>query len=94
MSAKKRKRRGLIILAVGLALLAGVLARPLSHLLYTASQDANELVDLAPGYVDDASRLNATRVREVWQVPVDSDDPEGQIAQLLATASAVQSRPR
>ena len=88
MSAKKRKRRGLIILAVGLAVLAGVLARPLSHLLYTASRDANELEVLPPGYLDDASRLNLTKIGEVWQIPVDSDDPEGQIAQLLARARA------
>ncbi len=88
MSAKKRKRRVLIILAVGLVVLAGVLARPLMHLLYTASRDANELEDLPPGYVDDASRLNLTKVGEVWQVPVDSDEPEGQIAQLLARARA------
>ena len=50
----------LIILVVALVVLAGVLARPLIHLLYTASRDANELVDLPPGHVDDASRLNLT----------------------------------
>jgi len=88
VSAMKRERSILIILLVGLVVLASVLARPLIHVLYTASRDANELEDLAPGYVDDASRLNSTKVGEVWQVPVDSDDPEGQIAQLLARASA------
>ena len=88
MSANKRKRRVLIILAVGLAVLAAVLARPLTHLLYTASRDANELEVLPPGYLDDASRLNLTKIGEVWQIPVDGDDPEGQIAQLLARARA------
>ena len=72
MSANKRKRRVLIILAVGLAVLAAVLARPLIHLLYTASRDANELEVLPPGYLDDASRLNLTKIGEVWQIPVDS----------------------
>lgn len=88
VSAKKRKRRVLIILSVGLVVLAGVLAKPLTHLLYTASRDANELEELPPGYVDDASRLNSTKVAEAWQIPVDSDDPEGQIAQLLTRARA------
>ena len=62
MNAKKRKRRVLIILAMGLVLLAAVLAKSLSHLLYTVSRDANGLEDLSPGYMDDASRLNLTKV--------------------------------
>ena len=84
----KRRRRVLIALTVGLVLIVGVLAKPLIHLLYTVSRDTNERGDLPAGYVDDASRLNETRVAEVWQVPVDSDDPEAQIAQLLARARA------
>lgn len=86
MSAKKRKRVVGIILASALVVLAAVVARPLVHLLSTASRDANQLEELPPGYVDDASRLNRTKIAEVWDVPVDSDDPEGQIAQLLARA--------
>ena len=88
MSARKRKRRTLIILSVGLAILVGVLAKPVIHLLQTASRDVNELEELPSGYVDDASRLNSTKVAEVWQIPVDGDDPEGQIAQLLMRARA------
>ena len=65
-----------------------VLAKPLIHLYYAASRDVNELKDLPPGYIDDASRLNLTHIAEVWRVPVDSDDPEGQISQLLARARA------
>ena len=41
-----------------------------------------------PGYLDDASRLNQTKVVEVWSVPVDEEDPEAQLAQLLARAKA------
>ena len=88
MSAKKRNRLLLSVLAVVLVVLAGVLARPLIHLLYTASRDTDAQPDLPPGYVDDASRLNSTRVGEVWQLPVDGDDPEGQMARLLARARA------
>ncbi len=88
MNSKIRKRYFLFIISVGFVVLVGVLAKPLIHLFYTASRDANELDAPPPGYVDDASRLNQTKVAEVWQVPVDSDDPEGQIAHLLARARA------
>ena len=88
MSVTRRQRRILIILSIGLVVLAGLFARPLIHLLYTASRDVNELEGPPPGYVDDASRLNQTKVGEVWEVPVDGDDPEGQIVQLLARATA------
>ena len=75
---------------VGIPLLAAVLARPGIHLLDTAFWDVNTLEDLPSGYVNDASRLNRTEVAEVWQVPVDRDDPEEQIALLLARARAEQ----
>lgn len=61
-------------------------ARPLIHLITTVSQDVNQLEPLPPGYVDDASRLNETQVSDVWDVPIDHDNPEAQIAQLLARA--------
>ena len=79
-----------IIALVGLVLLVGVLAKPVIHLVYSVSKDAKELATLPPDYVDDASRLNQTRVAEVWEVPVDSDDPEGQIARLLAIVVVLQ----
>lgn len=87
-TTKKRNRRILLILAACLALLAAGLVRPAYHLLSTALRDAHELEELSAGYVDDASRLNQTEVAEVWQIPVDKDDPEGQIALLLVRAKA------
>ncbi|MEX0715822.1 MAG: FAD-binding oxidoreductase [Planctomycetaceae bacterium] len=86
MTAGKRKRRVLLIVAAGALALAGVLARPVLHLVTTASRDVDELEELPPGFADDASRLNRTRVAEVWRVPVDADDPEGQVARLLSRA--------
>jgi FAD/FMN-containing dehydrogenase len=83
----KRKRRILVTFAVGLLVLAGVLVQPLTHLVSTAYQDRNELQDPPPGFADDASRLNQTRVAEVWQVPIDSNDPAAQIAGLLQRAA-------
>jgi len=87
MPSDKHKRRILVALGVGLVGLAALIARPALHLISTASRDAYELDNLPEGYTDDASRLNQTAVGEVWGVPVDADDPEGQIAGLLARAT-------
>lgn len=86
-SNMKRKRRVLVAFFLGLLVMAGVLAPPLTHLITTVYQDTNDLQDPPPGFVDDASRLNQTRVTEVWQVPVDSHDPAAQIADLLHRAA-------
>jgi FAD/FMN-containing dehydrogenase len=66
--------------------LAGVLARPVIHLLRTASGDVDVLEEVPAGHVDDASRLNRTQVAEVWPVPADRVRAEEQIAELLARA--------
>ena len=87
MNPNQRKRRVLLFLAIGLVVLAGLLARPVLHLATFASRDSEHLEELPDGFVDDASRLNRTRVAEVWHVPVDRDDPESQIRQLLARAN-------
>jgi FAD/FMN-containing dehydrogenase len=44
--------------------------------------------DLPPGFADDASRLNLTAVREVWDVPADPVEAERQLAALLRRARA------
>ena len=83
------KRRLLTLLAIAVLLLvAAFLAKPALHLVRTASRDLDETKGPAPGYVDDASRLNQSRVAEVWEIPVDSRDPERQLAELLARARA------
>ena len=71
-----------------LLVLAAVSVQPLMHIISTVYQDSNELRDPPPGFVDDASRLNQTPVAEVWQVPIDSDDPTAQIADLLRRAAS------
>lgn len=84
-----RKRSILILSAlVVVVLLAIFLARPVFHLLTTFSGDVDERESLPAGFVDDASRLNKTRVLEVRRMPVDSEDPEGQLAALLEAAKA------
>jgi FAD/FMN-containing dehydrogenase len=90
VNASKRKRRILTTIvamtAVGFLAVAGLLTRPAAHLLSTGFRDFDHLEDVPRGFADDASRLNRTKVAEVWQVPADHDDPEGQIAGLLAKA--------
>lgn len=86
MSTTIRKRWVFVLVAIGMLILAGLLARPAMHLLRTASRDAVQLDRPPAGYVDDASRLNQTEIAEVWEVPVDHEDPEGQLAELLARA--------
>ena len=88
LNVKKRKRRLLTVLAITLLVVAGFLAKPAIHLVRTASRDLDETAGPPPGYVDDASRLNQTKVAEVWEIPVDGKDPEGQLAELLARARA------
>lgn len=41
---------------------------------------------LPPGYVDDASRMNRTRVAEVWSIPADPAAAEDQLRELLHRA--------
>jgi FAD/FMN-containing dehydrogenase len=83
---RQKKRRVWRVIMIGLLLPFLLLARPVFHLAYSAATDTDERLDLPPGIVDDASRLNQTRVAEVWEAPVDHDDPEGQIAKLLERA--------
>jgi len=92
MAAQKRKNRIWFILLACLITLVVLSIRPLIHLLDSGSEDTNERQPTPAGYVDDASRLNLTKVDEVWHIPVDHQDPEGQIAQLLAKAKSERRR--
>jgi FAD/FMN-containing dehydrogenase len=67
------------LVAAGGAVL--VLTPPTVHMARTAWSDRDTRSPLAPGVVDDASHLNATRVREVVTV---ADEPAAAIAQLSA----------
>jgi FAD/FMN-containing dehydrogenase len=85
---RRGKKRKCVLLFFGIALLivAGMLARPTIHLLSFTSRDDDTLEVLPAGYIDDASRLNRTPVAEVWQIPVDKDNPEEQLRALLLRA--------
>ena len=76
-------RRAFILTAI---VLAAILARPVVHLLNTAWRDSDDRQSLPQGFVDDASRMNATRVAEVWSIPADPLKAEQQLAELLQRA--------
>jgi hypothetical protein len=78
-------RRWLILGGAAVGLMAvGFLARPIWHLARTAWLDVDGRAPQREGFLDDASRLDATRVAEI--VPVDESHPEKQVAELLARA--------
>lgn len=82
----KWKRLGLVA-ALGALLLAAVfVGRPLVYLARVAWRDVDEREPEPEGFVDDASRMNLTKVLEVWPVPVDATEAEDQLARLLERA--------
>lgn len=62
------------------------MARPLVHLAWSYWQDESNLSPLPEGLIDDQSRLNASRVRQVWPVPGSDPAAEQQLRQLLVQA--------
>lgn len=80
--------RFLAIIGSMLILAAILLARPAFHLLNTLSEDTTDHLQTRSGTINDASRLNQTEISEVWEVPVHSDNFEGQLADLLLRARA------
>lgn len=83
------KRRWRWWVPVILAFVGLALARPAWHLSRTLLVDHDELGPLPLGYVDDASRLNPTKVAEVWEIPTDAAAAEEQLAALLRRANSV-----
>ncbi len=84
---KKGKLRFFNIVVVTLLLGGiGVLIKPAFHLLWVSSRDTTFLKQVPVGYVDDASGLNQTKISEIWRVPIDGENLEQQIAELLKRA--------
>jgi FAD/FMN-containing dehydrogenase len=83
-SRRAQTCRAIALGAIALAII--VLGRPATHLALTALGDVDECADMAPGHLDDASRLNLTKVKEVVQVAQDRGAAEAQIAELLQRA--------
>jgi FAD/FMN-containing dehydrogenase len=85
MRLKKPRRWiwGALLFAAGVAAIVG---RPAYLIVNAWRLDRPADDESRPGYVDDASRLNATRVAEVWDVPTDPAAAEAQLRDLLRRA--------
>src|SRR5262249_18825878 len=68
------------------AVVAIFLGRPVWHVVSTALRDVDQVEKIPPGFTDDASRLNRTKVADVVRVETDPVAAERQLAALLARA--------
>jgi FAD/FMN-containing dehydrogenase len=84
----KPKFRRKIFLASGLCfvLLLVLAAHPIFYLVKTAWNDRNEITPTPPGKINDASRLDETRVAKIWEIPTGRKAAEKQLAELLQFA--------
>ncbi len=86
-SRQRSRRRWLRIGLTCVAVIAvAVLGRPIWHVLSNAWRDVDEVEEIPPGFADDASRLNRTRVAEVIPVEAETAAAERQLAALLEQA--------
>ena len=85
-AGRKFIKRFLLGLGVLFLLLLVLVARPACHLIKTAWNDRNEIAPATPGRINDASRLDETRVAKIWEMPADLKDAEKQLAGLLEYA--------
>lgn len=79
--------RGFALLLLVVLILIG---RPAFHLAKSIWNDVDDAAPLSPGVADDASRLNAIGVAEVFKIPADPETAEHQLSGLLRRASANQ----
>jgi FAD/FMN-containing dehydrogenase len=81
-----RKRHAALFLGLLAVTPLAFVLRPGLFLWRTSKLDIDVSEPLQPGYVDDASRLNATPVRSVWHAPQDISQAESELAGVLADA--------
>src|SRR5262245_20808956 len=81
-----KRARLVVIVAATLAFL--VLARPVAHIASAVLRDRHDRPAPPTGFIDDASGLDTTRVREVWSVPAELDAAERALANLVRRADA------
>ena len=85
----RRRLRRLGMAASAVLIVLGALYGKSAYLIARAWVHDRPVPDDVPaGFADDASRLNRTAVREVWDVPADPAEAERQLAALLGRARA------
>jgi FAD/FMN-containing dehydrogenase len=67
-------------------LLLILITHPAFHVVRAIWNDRDEITAPPAGAANDASRLNESRVTEVWKIPADSQAAEAQLAGLLQRA--------
>jgi FAD/FMN-containing dehydrogenase len=83
-------KRILFTLRLFFLLLLILAAHPVFQIAKTIWNDRNEISLSPPGKVDDASRLDETRVAKIWEIPADREAAENQLAGLLQYARTNQ----
>lgn len=86
MGHKKLRRWIGLVVALLLAIAVLFLAKPVYLIARAWLTDKPVAEELSPSYIDDASRMNRTRVTEVWTAPSDSSAAESQLRDLLERA--------
>src|SRR5438874_6705333 len=79
-------RKKFLLFFIPTALILLLAGPPMLHLARVVYQDRNGIEKLAPGYADDISRMNKTRVSEIWNVPDDPRKAEQELRELLRKA--------
>jgi FAD/FMN-containing dehydrogenase len=77
-----------LLLCLGLVLIVAIAAllKPVLFVADVLRHDLDERPLIPPGHTDDASRLNLTKVREIWPIPADPNAAEQQLRELLQRA--------
>ncbi|MDA0660104.1 MAG: hypothetical protein O3C60_14855 [Planctomycetota bacterium] len=84
---RKRRRKLRLLVAVLLGSVMLFVGRPAWHVGMAIFSDDDALEQIPAGYANDASRLNLTRVAEVWTAPSDRQRLELELRRLLIHAS-------
>ena len=87
MNPPKRFSFRRIILFIFLILLI-LIGRPAGYLICTYYKDKNHERIEKPGYANDASNLNETKISSIVKVPEDVDEATAQVMQLIKQAEA------
>jgi len=82
-----RRKWRLCLFLAGILTVVAVIARPLLHLGTTVYRDDDTRAQLPAGFLDDASRMNATPMNEVFAVPADAEEAKRLLADLLGRAT-------